>query len=141
SEIKPVSDIPVKGGIKVDGGSFAGHIPLSNNSKPGLYYITVWAVQAKGQKSIPISRRVLLAKEATPEEHDAAEQAEEKLKEERKAAERKEKEERKKKQVEDKQKQATEKQEKRRDKDNKTRDLSVEGEVEPVVDSKNDQSK
>lgn len=141
SEIKPVSDIPVKGGIKVDGGSFAGHIPLSNNSKPGLYYITVWAVQAKGQKSIPISRRVLLAKEATPEEHDAAEQAEEKLKEERKVAERKEKEERKKKQVEDKQKQATEKQEKRRDKDNKSRDLTVEGEVEPVVDSKNDQSK
>lgn len=141
SEIKPVSDIPVKGGIKVDGGSFAGHIPLSNNSKPGLYYITVWAVQAKGQKSIPISRRVLLAKEATPEEHDAAEQAEEKLKEERKVAERKEKEERKKKQVEDKQKQATEKQEKRRDKDSKTRDLTVEGEVEPVVDSKSDQSK
>jgi uncharacterized protein YkwD len=141
SEIKPVSDIPVKGGIKVDGGSFAGHIPLSNNSKPGLYYITVWAVQAKGQKSIPISRRVLLAKEATPEEHDAAEQAEEKLKEERKVAERKEKEERKKKQVEDKQKQATEKQEKRRDKDSKSRDLTVEGEVEPVVDSKNDQSK
>lgn len=141
SEIKPVSDIPVKGGIKIDGGSFAGHIPLSNNSKPGLYYITVWAVQAKGQKSIPISRRVLLAKEATPEEHDAAEQAEEKLKEERKVAERKEKEERKKKQVEDKQKQATEKQEKRRDKDNESRDLTVEGEVEPVLDSKNDHSK
>ncbi len=141
SEIKPVSDIPVKGGIKVDGGSFSGNIPLSNNSKPGLYYITVWAVQAKGQKSIPISRRVLLAKEATPEEHDAAEQAEEKLKEERKIAERKEKEERKKKQVEDKQKQATEKQEKRRDRDSKSRDLTVEGEVEPVVDSKNDQSK
>ena len=130
SEIKPVSDIPVKGGIKVDGGSFAGHIPLSNNSKPGLYYITVWAVQAKGQKSIPISRRVLLAKEATPEEHDAAVLAEEKLKEERK-----------KKQVEDKQRQATEKQEKRRDKDSKLRDLTVEGEVEPVVDSKNDYSK
>jgi uncharacterized protein YkwD len=126
SEIKPVSDIPVKGGIKVDGGSFAGHIPLSNNSKPGLYYVTVWAVQAKGQKSVPISRRVLLAKAPTPEEQDASEQAEEKLKEERKVAERKEKEERKQKQASEKQKQAdekqrhsVEKQEKRRDKDNK----------------------
>ncbi len=132
SEIKPVSDIPVKGGFKVDGGSFAGHIPLSNNSKPGLYYVTVWAVQAKGQKSIPISRRVLLAKEVSAEEQDAAKQSEEKLKDERKVAERKEKDERKK-------KQADEKQEKRRDKDSKTRDLTVEGEVEPVVDSKKDQ--
>ncbi|MFA7339370.1 MAG: CAP domain-containing protein [Candidatus Obscuribacterales bacterium] len=142
SEIKPVSDIPVKGGIKVDGGSFAGHIPLSNNSKPGLYYVTVWAVQAKGQKSVPISRRVLLAKAPTPEEQDASEQAEEKLKEERKVAERKEKEERKQKQASEKQKQvdekqrhAVEKQEKRRDKDNKSRDLTVEGEVEPGQNS------
>ena len=148
SEIKPVSDIPVKGGIKVDGGSFAGNIPLSNSSKPGLYYVTVWAVQAKGQKSVPISRRVLLAKAATPEEQDAAEQAEEKLKEERKVAERKEKEERKQKQASEKQKQADEKQrlaiekqEKRRDKDNKSRDLTVEGEVEPVLNSKAEDSK
>ncbi len=148
SEIKPVSDIPVKGGIKVDGGSFAGHIPLSNNNKPGLYYVTVWAVQAKGQKSVPVSRRVLLAKAASPEEQDAAEQAEEKLKEERKVAERKEKEERKQKQANEKQKQvaekqrqAVEKQEKRRDKDNKSRDLTVEGEVEPAQNSKAEDNK
>ncbi|MBP9092773.1 hypothetical protein KBI23_17250 [bacterium] len=148
SEIKPVSDIPVKGGIKVDGGSFAGHIPLSNNSKPGLYYVTVWAVQAKGQKSVPISRRVLLAKAASPEEQDAAEQAEEKVKEERKVAERKEKEERKQKQASEKQKQvdeklrhAVEKQEKRREKDNRSRDLTVEGEVEPSQNSKVDDNK
>lgn len=137
SEIKPVSDIPVKGGIKVDGGSFSGHIPLSNNSKPGLYYVTVWAVQAKGQKSIPISRRVLLAKAASPEVQAANEHAEEKVKEERKASERKEKEERKKKEADEKQEK---KQERKRDKDSKSRDLTVEGEVEPAADSSKSQS-
>ncbi len=137
SEIKPVSDIPVKGGIKVDGGSFSGHIPLSNNSKPGLYYVTVWAVQAKGQKSIPISRRVLLAKAVSPEVQEANEHAEEKVKEERKASERKEKEERKKKEADEKQEK---KQEKKRDKDSKSRDLTVEGEVEPAADSSKSQS-
>ena len=58
-EVKPISDIPIKGGIKVDGGEFSGRIALSNENKPGLYYVTVWANVARGQKSFPVSRRVI----------------------------------------------------------------------------------
>jgi len=58
-EVKPISDIPIKGGIRVDGGEFSGRITLSNDNKPGLYYVTVWANIARGQKSFPVSRRVI----------------------------------------------------------------------------------
>ncbi|MBX9942279.1 MAG: hypothetical protein K2Y32_23660 [Candidatus Obscuribacterales bacterium] len=59
-EPRPVSDIPVKGGVKLDGASFNVKLPLNNENKEGLYYVTVWGTLGKGQKSIPISRRVIL---------------------------------------------------------------------------------
>lgn len=62
SEPRPVSDIPVKGGIKLDGAAFSGKIPLSNSNKEGLYYVTIWGTLGKGQKSVPVSRRVILVK-------------------------------------------------------------------------------
>lgn len=62
AEPRPVSDIPVKGGIKLDGAAFSGKIPLSNSNKEGLYYVTIWGTLGKGQKSVPVSRRVILVK-------------------------------------------------------------------------------
>ncbi|MBN8661872.1 MAG: CAP domain-containing protein [Candidatus Obscuribacter phosphatis] len=59
-EPRPVSDIPVKGGVKLDGAAFNVKLPLNNENKEGLYYVTVWGTLGKGQKSIPISRRVIL---------------------------------------------------------------------------------
>ncbi len=139
-EPKPVSDIPVKGGIKVDGAAFSGHIPLSNNSKEGLYYVTVWAVQAKGMKSVPVSRRVILAKSQSPQQAEAAD--DEKAKEERKEQERREKDDRKAKLMQEKREKQEEKIKKREDKNEKRPGLTVEGEVEPAepaepVDLKN----
>lgn len=61
-EPRPVSDIPVKGGVKIDGAAFSVKVPLNNENKEGLYYITVWGTLGKGQKSIPISRRVIEVK-------------------------------------------------------------------------------
>lgn len=58
-EPKPQSDIPVKGSVHVDGQSFDVRIPLSNDSKEGLYYITVWANQGEGTRPVPVSRRTL----------------------------------------------------------------------------------
>ncbi len=63
SEPKPMSDIPLHGGIKVEGNSFSGRIPLSNSGKPGVYYVTVWAVSGFGSKLIPISRRAFILSE------------------------------------------------------------------------------
>lgn len=60
SEPKPMSDIPVHGGIKVEGSTFAGKVPISNSGKEGLYYITVWASSASSPKPVPISRRAIV---------------------------------------------------------------------------------
>lgn len=81
-EPKPVSDIPVKGGIKVDGAAFSGHIPLSNANKEGLYYVTVWASLGRGQKSVAVSRRVILARASAEQAAEAHEKANEKAREE-----------------------------------------------------------
>jgi hypothetical protein len=63
SEPKPVSDIPVKGGVKLDGSSFNAKIPISNGNKEGLYYITVYgSLGSHAQQSVAISRRVVLAR-------------------------------------------------------------------------------
>ncbi len=131
-EPKPVSDIPVKGGMKVDGAAFSGHVPLSNNSKEGLYYVTVWAVQAKGMKSVPVSRRVILAKSQSPQAAEAAD-SDEKAKEERKEQERREKEDRRAKLAQDKHNKQEDKIKKREDKNEKRPGLTVEGEVEPAT--------
>ncbi len=61
SEPHPVSEIPVHGGIKVDGSTFAGSVPISNCGKEGLYYVTVWATTGMDSKPIPISRRTVIA--------------------------------------------------------------------------------
>lgn len=61
-EPKPASDIPVRGRIKVEGSTFYGKIPISNNGKEGLYYVTVWASLGDGMKLTPISRRTVVAK-------------------------------------------------------------------------------
>ena len=56
-EPKPLSDIPVHGGVKLEGLTFTGKVPFSNASKDGIYYVTVWASSSRSGKSIPISRR------------------------------------------------------------------------------------
>ena len=60
-EPKPVSDIPIKGGMHVEGNYFSGKIPINHEGKEGLYYVTVWATITKYGKPIPISRRAILA--------------------------------------------------------------------------------
>ncbi|MBX9667634.1 MAG: hypothetical protein K2X93_08460 [Candidatus Obscuribacterales bacterium] len=68
TEPKPVSDIPIKGGVKVAGGSFNSKIPISNDGKEGLYYLTVWASLGNGDKPIAVSRRTIVAKTLHEEE-------------------------------------------------------------------------
>jgi hypothetical protein len=59
-EPKPMSDIPVRGGVKTDGSNFSAHIPVSKEGKNGIYYVTVWASGGRGGKLIPISRRAYI---------------------------------------------------------------------------------
>ncbi len=58
---KPMSDIPVRGGVRVDGSNFSKSIKMSNDGKAGLYYVTVWAASGEGSKPVAISRRTILA--------------------------------------------------------------------------------
>lgn len=67
-EAKPVSDVPIKGGVKVDGGSFNGKISLSNDGKEGLYYVTVWGHITPDDKPVAISRRAILVKQIQDQE-------------------------------------------------------------------------
>jgi uncharacterized protein YkwD len=60
SEPKPLSDIPVHGGVKVDGSNFSAKLPMSNSGKEGVYYVTVWASSGRSGKAIPISRRAFI---------------------------------------------------------------------------------
>jgi hypothetical protein len=64
SEPKPASDIPIKGGVKVDGNAFEGRIAINHEGKEGIYYITVWASLTKYGKPIAISRRAIVATSA-----------------------------------------------------------------------------
>ncbi len=57
---KPMSDIPLHSGVKVDGDNFSGKVPISNAGKSGIYYVTVWAMAGKGNKPVPISRRAYM---------------------------------------------------------------------------------
>lgn len=66
----------------IDGAAFSVKVPLNNENKEGLYYITVWGTLGKGQKSIPISRRVIEVKAVEKEveavkagEHDVKDAA------------------------------------------------------------------
>lgn len=59
---KPMSDIPVHSGVKIEGSNFSGKIPLNNGGKAGIYYVTVWAYSGT-DKLVPISRRAFVLKE------------------------------------------------------------------------------
>jgi len=59
-EPKPMSDIPVHGGVKTDGSNFSAHVPISKEGKNGIYYVTVWASGGRNGKLIPISRRAFV---------------------------------------------------------------------------------
>lgn len=61
---KPVSDIPVKGGVKVAGPAFEHKAVISKDNKEGIYYITVWVQTDADPTPIPISRRAIIAKAA-----------------------------------------------------------------------------
>lgn len=61
SENRPISDIPMHGGVKVEGNRFFARLPLSNSSKPGIYYITVWA--NSNTRMFPVSRRAFVLTE------------------------------------------------------------------------------
>lgn len=67
-EVKPVSDVPVKGGVKVSGDSFSAKVTVSNDNKEGLYYLTVWANMGADDKAVAISRRTILVKHVHDEE-------------------------------------------------------------------------
>jgi len=59
---KPVSDIPIHGGVKVEGLTFNGKVPINKDGKEGIYYVTIWGTLSKLGKSVPISRRAIIAK-------------------------------------------------------------------------------
>jgi hypothetical protein len=63
NEPKPVSDIPVHGGVHVEHGSvFSARVPINNGGKEGIYYVTIWASLGNGTKVVPISRRAIMGK-------------------------------------------------------------------------------
>lgn len=71
SKPKAVSDIPVHGGVKVDGsGSFAHKVTVSKDGKEGIYYITVWATTGEGATPVPLSRRAVIARGITQSGND-----------------------------------------------------------------------
>ncbi|MBI2810399.1 MAG: CAP domain-containing protein [Candidatus Melainabacteria bacterium] len=93
---KPVSDIPIHGGVKVEGLTFNGKVPINKDGKEGIYYVTIWGTLSKLGKSVPISRRAILAKhvdedvsakietpadEATSKDKDGADDKDKKKKE------------------------------------------------------------
>lgn len=59
---KPVSEIPIKGGVKVSGNSFEFKSPISKDNKEGIYYITVWVEGDSENNPIAISRRAIIAR-------------------------------------------------------------------------------
>ncbi len=62
SDPKPVSDIPIHGGVKVEGLTFNGRVPINKDGKEGIYYVTIWGTLSKTGKPVPISRRAIVAK-------------------------------------------------------------------------------
>ncbi len=56
----PISNCPIHAGVKVHGESFSGDIPVSDEQRPGVYYLTVWATKGRDTSAlIPISRRAI----------------------------------------------------------------------------------
>jgi len=75
TEPKPLSDIPVHGGVKVDGSSFSTKLPMSNGGKEGVYYITVWASSGRSGKAIPVSRRAFIVDSSSSAHYSAHDSA------------------------------------------------------------------
>lgn len=61
---KPVSEIPIKGGVKSDGANFTHKLTLNNQGKEGIYYVTIWA--SNGDQILPVSRRAIIARKNSP---------------------------------------------------------------------------
>jgi len=63
SNMKPkaVSDIPIKGGVKISGNAFEHKAVISKDNKEGIYYITVWVQADSDPTPIAISRRAIIA--------------------------------------------------------------------------------
>ena len=79
SEMRPQSDIPVKGGVKLNGSSFKVNLPLDNENQGGLYYVTVWASLGEGSRPFAVSRRAILvtggeSKEETNKKKDTSQE-------------------------------------------------------------------
>jgi len=74
-EPKAAQDVPVHGGMKVEGSTFQGSVPVNNEGKPGLYYVTVWATTTASGRPVPVSRRIIIAREASKEEESKDGQA------------------------------------------------------------------
>lgn len=79
TEPKAAADVPVKGGIKINGAMFSGVVPVSHQGKEGLYYLTIWAATGDLSHPVPISRRTIsvrsqqaqtLSSQATEEEEE-----------------------------------------------------------------------
>lgn len=71
-EPKPQSDIPIRGGVKVSGSTFSGKVVINNDSKEGLYYVTVWATLGEGARPFAISRRTIEVKSGGGENSHSA---------------------------------------------------------------------
>lgn len=67
---KPVSEIKVKGGVKVNGANFSHRINLNNDGKDGIYYLTVWASTPNGDEIFPVSRRAIIAHKRSADNKD-----------------------------------------------------------------------
>lgn len=73
---KPVSEIPVKGGVKTDGVTFNHKVSLNNDSKEGIYYLTVWGSVGTEPEIVPLSRRAIIARKM--DSSDTEEQSDDK---------------------------------------------------------------
>ncbi|MBY0357783.1 MAG: hypothetical protein K2W82_07260 [Candidatus Obscuribacterales bacterium] len=62
SRPKPVSEIPIKGGVKTDGSSFSHKVTIGNDNKEGIYYLTIWGTIDSEQEAVPLSRRAIIAR-------------------------------------------------------------------------------
>lgn len=59
---KALSEIPIRGGVKVDGAAFSHKFPISKDDKEGIYYVTIWANSDADPMPFAISRRAIVAK-------------------------------------------------------------------------------
>jgi hypothetical protein len=71
----PSIPVPVRGGIKVEGSTFAGKISINHEDKEGLYYVTVWATAGEHGSPVAISRRVIVATAPDPSQIPAKDRA------------------------------------------------------------------